>query len=113
MKIIPYAPQYEESWLRCRVLAYLHTAMYEDVEIEKPTFDGRPTIELIAVENDIVIGIIDVVLDTEELKTTLLSEGLGAFIPVIAVHPDHQSKGIGLQLYEAALTSFSGCPNTR
>ncbi|MCT6922904.1 GNAT family N-acetyltransferase [Metasolibacillus sp.] len=103
MKIIPYAPQYEESWLRCRVLAYLHTAMYEDVVTKKPTFDGRPAIELIAVEDDAVIGLIDLVLDTEEQKTTILSEGLGAFLPVIAVHPDHQSRGIGMKMYKAAL----------
>ncbi|MEO4053021.1 GNAT family N-acetyltransferase [Solibacillus sp. CAU 1738] len=103
MQIKKYSPEYEEGWLRCRVLAYLHTSMYEDVVTSKPTFDARPSIELIAVENEEVIGILDMVLDTNELKTSLLGKGLGAFLQIIAVHPDHQSKGIGQQLYAEAL----------
>lgn len=110
MKIIKYTPEYEESWLRCRVLAYLHTSLYEDVETSKPTFDGRPSIELIAVEGDTVVGLLDMVLDTEELNTSFLAKGLGAFLKVIAVHPDHQSKGIGLSLFNTALKELEGTP---
>lgn len=35
MGILPYNEEYEESWLRCRVLSYLHSAMYEDVVTKK------------------------------------------------------------------------------
>ena len=104
LKIIDYRDEYEEGWLRCRVLAYLHTSMFEDVETKKPTFENRPSIELIAIENGEVVGILDMILDDEALKTTALGEGLGAFLQVIAVHPDHQNKGIGQRLYEQAVT---------
>lgn len=50
--------------------------MYEDVETKKPTFEGRPSIELIAVENGEVVRILDMILDDETLKTTSLGEGL-------------------------------------
>ena len=103
MNIINYSDKYEEGWLRCRVLAYLHTSMYEDVVTKKPIFEGRPSIELIAVENDEVIGILDMVLDDISQKTTILRDGLGAFLQVIAVHPDHQNKGVGLELFEEAV----------
>lgn len=103
MEIKNYSAEYHEGWLRCRVLSYLHTSMYEDVVTSKPTFDERPAIELIAIENGEVIGILDMVLDTHEQKTSLLGKGLGAFLQVIAVHPDHQSKGIGKKLYEEAV----------
>lgn len=103
MEIKNYSAEYHEGWLRCRVLAYLHTSMYEDAVTSKPTFNGRPAIELIAVENGEVIGILDMVLDTSEQKTSLLGKGLGAFLQVIAVHPDHQSKGIGKRLYKEAV----------
>jgi len=106
LEIINFRDEYEEGWLRCRVLAYLHTSMYEDVETKKPTFEGRPSIELIAVENGEVLGILDMILDDETLKTTSLGEGLGAFLQVIAVHPDHQYKGIGQKLYEEAVTQL-------
>ncbi|WP_052131485.1 GNAT family N-acetyltransferase [Planococcus sp. CAU13] len=108
MEIKKYSPEYHEGWLRCRVLAYLHTSMYEDVVTSKPTFNGRPAIELIAVENGEVIGILDMVLDNAEQKTSLLGDGLGAFLQVIAVHPDHQSKGIGKRLYEEAVKQLQG-----
>lgn len=110
MNIQKYTPEYEDSWLRCRVLAYLYTSMYEDVETSKPTFEGRPSIELIAIEDGIVVGLLDMVLDTEQLKTSFLAKGLGAFLKVIAVHPDYQSKGIGLQLYETALKELESTP---
>ncbi len=103
LEIIDYQEKYEEGWLRCRVLAYLHTSMYEDVETLKPIFNDRSSIELIAIENKEVIGILDMILDDEKQKTTALSEGLGAFLRVIAVHPDHQYKGVGQKLYEVAL----------
>ncbi|MCH7323130.1 GNAT family N-acetyltransferase [Solibacillus sp. MA9] len=110
MQIQKYTPQYEDSWLRCRLLAYFYTSLYEDVETSKPTFYERPSIELIAIEDGIVVGLIDMVLDTEELKTSFLGDGLGAFLKTIAVHPDYQSKGIGLKLYEAALKELENTP---
>ena len=102
MKIQKYTPEYEDSWLRCRLLSYFYTSLNEDIETSKPTFDGRPSIELIAVEDGIVVGLLDMVLDTEELKTAFLGDGLGAFLKTIAVHPDYQSQGIGRKLYETA-----------
>ena len=110
MKIQKYTPEYEDSWLRCRLLAYFYTSFYEDVETSKPTFDGRPSIELIAVKDGTVVGLLDMVLDTEELKTSFLADGLGAFLKIIAVHPDYQSQGIGHKLYETALKELENTP---
>ncbi|MER2039818.1 MAG: GNAT family N-acetyltransferase [Solibacillus sp.] len=110
MQIQKYTPEYEDSWLRCRLLAYFYTSLYEDVETSKPTFNGRPSIELIAIEDGMVVGLLDMVLDTEELKTSFLGKGLGAFLKTIAVHPDYQSKGIGNKLYETALKELENTP---
>ncbi|WP_059170631.1 GNAT family N-acetyltransferase [Bacillus sp. FJAT-27445] len=107
MEIIDYQKEYEEGWLRCRVLAYLHTSMYEDVVTQKPTFGDRPSIELLAIENNEVIGILDMVLDSTQQKTTILGNDLGAFLQVIAVHPDYQSKKIGQRLFNTALERLS------
>ena len=110
MQIQMYTPEYEDSWLRCRLLSYFYTSLYEDVETSKPTYNGRPTIELIAIEDGMVVGILDMVLDTEELRTSFLSKGLGAFLKTIAVHPDYQSKGIGRKLFETALKELEHTP---
>ncbi|WP_227396159.1 GNAT family N-acetyltransferase [Jeotgalibacillus aurantiacus] len=102
MKILNYDKQFEQSWLRCRLLSYFYSAFYEDVLREKPGFSNR-TIELIAVQDDEVIGLIDVVLDDPENKLTFLRKEHGAFIATIAVHPDHQNNGIAQALYDEAM----------
>ncbi|MGE7932603.1 GNAT family N-acetyltransferase [Viridibacillus arvi] len=103
MEIISYLEKYEESWLRCRVLSFLHSAMYEDVVTKKPQFENQTAIELIAIENDEVIGILDILIDDESNKATFLRKEKGAFIELIAVHPDHQNKGIAQKLYDEGL----------
>ena len=36
--IIDYSPEHARGWLRCRVLAFLDTAYYDDVYRAVPTF---------------------------------------------------------------------------
>jgi len=73
----------EPSWLRCRVLAFLHTAYYDDVWTAKPRL-RRPGFELVTVDDDAVVGIVDVDV-----------EGREATIDTVAVHPDHRRRGLG------------------
>ncbi|ATD31584.1 GNAT family N-acetyltransferase [Macrococcoides bohemicum] len=97
MKILDYSSKYEDSWIRCRTLAFLYTQYYDDVLQTKPKIDG---IELICVENNQVIGLLDI-----EIKNAYCSYDKyrkSAMIETIAVHPDYQSKGIGQKLLEVA-----------
>ncbi|TQM85101.1 acetyltransferase (GNAT) family protein [Saccharothrix saharensis] len=83
-----YAADDEPSWLRCRVLAFLGTAFYDDVVPAKPR---EPGVELVAVDGAVVVGILDLAVDGEH-----------ATIETIAVHPDHQHRGIGGALLSRA-----------
>lgn len=83
-----YVAEDEPSWLRCRVLAFLGTAFYDDVVPAKPR---EPGVELVAVDGAVVIGILD-----------LAVHGELATIETIAVHPDHQHRGIGGALLSRA-----------
>jgi ribosomal protein S18 acetylase RimI-like enzyme len=78
----------EPSWLRCRVLSFLGTASHDDVVAAKPELSGA---ELVAVDGDVVIGILDLAVDGEL-----------ATIETIAVHPDHRHRGIGGALLSRA-----------
>lgn len=84
-----YEPTDEQSWLRCRVLSFLHTCYYDDVWTSRPT-DSQ--IQLVAVEGGTVVGILDIAI-ADELAT----------IDTVCVHPDHQHQGIGTALLAEAL----------
>jgi ribosomal protein S18 acetylase RimI-like enzyme len=91
----PYRPADETSWLRCRVLAFLSTAYYDDVLVEKPSLPGG--VELVAVDGGDVVGLLDVGV-----------HGFSATIESIAVHPDRAREGIGTALLERALEELRG-----
>lgn len=101
MEIRNYESKDEKGWVRSRVLAYLDTAYYDDVYREKEKFEN-PSIELVAVEDDKVLGLIDIEYDTEDEKVCS-EEGTGGMIMHLAVHPDYQGRGIGKELMERAV----------
>lgn len=101
MEIRAYRCEDEIGWVRCRVLSFLDTAYYDNVLTEKEKYDN-PAIELVAIENDQVVGLIDIEYEVMERTVCSRGVGLGGMIWHIAVHPDHRRKGIGSQLlYEA------------
>jgi ribosomal protein S18 acetylase RimI-like enzyme len=86
MQLRDYSEADEESWLRCRVLAFLHTDYYDDVLPARPSLP-EPSVQLVAVEEQEVLGLIDVTVNSAL-----------ATIDSIAVHPDHARRRIGTAL---------------
>lgn len=101
MEIRNYKPADEKGWVRCRVLSFLDTAYYDDVHREKETFEN-PSIELVAIEDEQVVGLIDIEYDTKDEKVCS-EEGTGGMIWHLAVHPDFQGRRIGTALMERAV----------
>ncbi|MFD9945073.1 GNAT family N-acetyltransferase [Nonomuraea sp. NPDC059023] len=94
-----YARADESSWLRCRVLAFLRTAYFDDVAPAKPAI-AAPGFELVAADrHGTVLGLMDVAV-----------RGELATIETVAVHPDHQHAGIGRALLEQAMTRVRTMP---
>ncbi|TMW71568.1 GNAT family N-acetyltransferase [Alteribacter natronophilus] len=97
MEIRPYNSTYEKEWLRCRVLSFLDTAYYDNVLNRKEQY-SNPSIELVAVDDDQIVGMLDIEYEEKELTVCSRGEGLGGMIWHLAVHPDHQRKGIAGEL---------------
>ncbi len=89
IEIRDYERADERDWLRCRVLAFLGTAYFDDIMTAKKS--PAAGAELVAVDSGVVVGVLDLSVD-----------GDLATIDTIAVHPDYQHQGIGTRLFELA-----------
>ena len=101
MIIRHYTENDEQGWLRCRVLSFLNTAYFDNVLKEKETYEN-PAIELVAIIDDQVVGLIDIEYEVEPKSVCTTKDSVGGMIWHIAVHPDYQRRGIGEKLLEAA-----------
>jgi GNAT superfamily N-acetyltransferase len=101
MEIRRYNPKDEKGWVRCRTLSFLDTAYFDNVLREKETYEN-PSIELVAVLDDSIVGLIDIEYELEEGTICSRGKGIGGMIWHIAVHPDYQGKGIGVKLLNEA-----------
>jgi ribosomal protein S18 acetylase RimI-like enzyme len=101
-----YEDSDEQGWVRCRVLGFLDSAFFDDVRREKEHYTG-PAVELVAVANDLVVGLLD--LELEPAPGVLWdTDARGGVIWHVAVHPDHRRRGIGSALVERALELAGG-----
>ncbi|KMK76939.1 GNAT family acetyltransferase [Alkalihalobacillus pseudalcaliphilus] len=89
------------GWIRCRVLAFLDTAYYDNVLKEKEKY-ANPSIELVAEINGQIIGLLDIEYEKEEGTVCSRGKGKGGMIWHIAVHPDYRRAGVGQKLLQKA-----------
>ncbi len=101
MEIREYKNIDEVGWIHCRVLAFLDTAYFDNVLQEKEKYEN-PAIELVAVENGQIVGLLDIEYEIKERTVCSRGSGLGGMIWHIAVHPDYRREGIGGQLLRKA-----------
>jgi ribosomal protein S18 acetylase RimI-like enzyme len=96
-EVRPYQEADEQGWVRCRALSFLGSAYYDDVRREKERYDA-PSIELVAEDGAQIVGLLDVECELEPGTVCSDRPGLGGMIWHVAVHPDHQRRGIATAL---------------
>ncbi|UOE95849.1 GNAT family N-acetyltransferase [Alkalihalobacillus sp. LMS39] len=101
LEIRPYKPEDETGWVRCRVLSFLDTAYYDNVLPKKEIYQN-PAIELVAVLNNEIVGLIDIEYETEPNTVCTKGSNIGGMIWHIAVHPDYRRKRIASHLLHEA-----------
>lgn len=101
MIIRHYEDADEAGWVRCRTLAFLYTAHFDNVLNQKKHYKN-PSIELVAEIEGQIVGLIDVEYENKEGSVCFRGKGLGGMIWHIAVHPDLSHQGIGETLLKEA-----------
>ncbi len=95
--IRPYEPADEVGWLQCRLLSFFGSAYYDDVVRAKERY-GRPALELVADAGGEIVGLIDVECESKPATVCFDRPGLGGMIWHLAVHPEHQRRGVATAL---------------
>lgn len=107
IRVRPFAPEDETSWVRCRVLSFLDSPYYDNVLTSKERYDN-PAVELVAEVDGTVVGLLDVEYEREPGTVAYKAESdprtdLGAVIHHVAVHPDFRRQGVAARLLEEAV----------
>lgn len=107
MEIKDYVPEFEKSWVYTKALSYLFSPFFDDRSSKKDTFDPEiysSTIELIAVEDDKVVGLLDIGIYNQEFSLSYKYHPADkvAYFANLAVHPDYQGQGIASKLFAVA-----------
>ncbi len=101
ISIRDYTPSDEQQWVRCRVLAFLDSAYFDDVQRAKEQYES-PSIELVAEADTRIVGFLDVEYDEEPGDICQGGTGRSGMIWHLGVHPDFRRRGIATLLLEEA-----------
>jgi ribosomal protein S18 acetylase RimI-like enzyme len=101
MKIREYKDSDERGWVKCRLISFLETSYFDDIKKEKEKY-LHPSICLVAEDNGVIVGFIDVEYEEQEGDVCYLAGGLGAVIWHIGVLPEYSRRGIATRLWLTA-----------
>jgi ribosomal protein S18 acetylase RimI-like enzyme len=98
-RIRTYRPADEPDWVRSRAVSFLDTCYYDAIEPRKPAVKADSVIDLVAVDDGRIVGILDVAL-----------RGELATIETVCVHPDYRRYEIATRLLQEAVKRLEDSP---
>ncbi|MFX1515257.1 MAG: GNAT family N-acetyltransferase [Promethearchaeota archaeon] len=102
VKIRRYSPPDEENWIKCQLYSYLESPYYDFLNKVKPRYEN-PTIELVGVEDNKIVGILDIEIEHERGHFCFNETERSAMISVIGVLFHYRGKGIGSKLIQKGM----------
>ena len=103
MKIRKYLKNDEKDWLQCRLLSFFDTSYYDNIVRKKENYDNN-AINLVAIEDNKIIGFIDVEIEKIKKQACYLEGKLGGVIWELGVLPEYRNKKTATRLLERAIT---------
>ncbi|HPJ88675.1 MAG TPA: GNAT family N-acetyltransferase [Thermotogota bacterium] len=107
MKIRAYKASDEQQWLKCRLLSFYDCSYCDDVIHEKPVYDNQ-VIDLVAVEDEQIVGFIEVEIEKKCKDVCYLDGELGGNIWNIGVLPEYRRDRVATQLLDEAVRIAKG-----
>lgn len=104
MQIRQYLKSDEQEWLKCRLLSFYDSSYFDNIVQSKDEY-SLEDVNLVAVEENKIIGFIDIEIDKITNET---SKELGAMIWDLGVLPEYRNKKIATQLFNQALEILKG-----
>ncbi|MFX0013099.1 MAG: GNAT family N-acetyltransferase [Promethearchaeota archaeon] len=106
LKIRHYNPSDEDDWINCHHFAYYNSIYYDELVKVKPRYE-TPSIELIGVYKEKIVGILDIEIEQEPGQFCFNNNERGGMISVVGVHPQYRRKKIATRLIEKAYKLIS------
>lgn len=92
-----FAHSDEDNWIECQLHSYLHSPYYDVLNKVRPRYEN-PAIELVGIENDKIVGILDIEIEQEQGHFCFDETERSAMISAIGVLLNHRGKGLGSKL---------------
>ncbi len=112
MVIRDYKKTDEQAWLKCRLLSFYDSSYAEDIIYKKPVYFNS-TIDLVAVENEKIVGFIEVEIEEEVGDACYLDTTVGGVVWNIGVLPEYRRNKIANKLLNAAILKAKNLNITR
>lgn len=106
MEIRDYREEDQSSWIRCRVLSFLDTSFFDDVQNFREAYDN-PVIQLVAVDNGVVVGFLDCEFEKNPGDVCYFEGDRGGAIWHLGVLPEYQGKGLASKMWKVAKERLS------
>lgn len=101
MEIREYKEEDRQSWIRCRVLAFLDSSYFDDVQNFREEYKN-PAVRMVAVENGQVVGFLDCEYERQPGDICYFKGEKGGVIWHLGVLPEYRRQKTAFLLWEEA-----------
>lgn len=101
MEIRIYKETDKTSWIRCRVLSFLDSSYFDDVQNFREEYEN-PVIQLVAIDKGEVVGFLDCEYEEETGDVCYFEGARGGVIWHLGVLPEYRQLGLASKLWHVA-----------